>query len=107
MLQESEIRKSLLTEQTTLGVDDWLFVINVEVFLVICVGMRFYAWAFVALALHFVLILVTRLQPRILGVYWAYMRQKTTYSSFWSDLPLKRGKRPEQIELIVKLLEKQ
>lgn len=97
MLHRSRIKKSLLTELTTLGVDDWLFVINVEIFLVIGVALRFYGWAVVTLVLHFVLMAVTELQPRVLQVYFRHVRQRARYTS-WSALPLQRGKRPMWLE---------
>jgi type IV secretory pathway TrbD component len=89
----SSFEKPLLIEMTTFGVDDWLFVANVELFLVICIGMRVYAWAGIALALHAALIVVTRVQPRMLGVYFKHTQQKTAYTS-WSNLPPKRSKKP-------------
>ena len=54
-LESSPVRKSLLTEMTTAGVDDWLFVMNVEIALVMAMILRIYSWVLIAVFLHFVL----------------------------------------------------
>lgn len=95
-MQTSSVKRSLLTEMTTFGVDDWLFVVNVELFLVIGAGLRIYSWAAIALSLHFVLMLVTKFQPRVLEVYLRHIRQSSRYTN-WSGRSLQRGKRPEAL----------
>lgn len=92
-LNGTPVKKGLLTELTTLGVDDWLFVANVEIALIMGVGLRFYMWFVLAVFLHFVLMIVTRLQPNILLVYIRYMRQSSAYAGTWSPLQ-KRCLRP-------------
>lgn len=93
-LDRSRVRKALLTELTTFGVDDWLFVINVEVALIMGVVLRIYHWFAVALLLHFVLMIVTRVTPNIVQVYVRYMRQAQRYTSAYSPLQ-RRGLRPQ------------
>jgi len=92
-IQGSKMRRSLLTEMTTFGVDDWLFVINVQVLMILGAGLRIYSWAIVAVVLHLILMLVTQLQPRVLSVYMGYIRQRERYTT-WINCELKRGKRP-------------
>ena len=83
----------MLTEMTTLGVDDWLFVLNIELALVMCMGLRIYAWVVIAFLLHFVLMIVTRLIPNLLEVYFKYLRQFDRYCAAYSP-GQKRGLRP-------------
>lgn len=92
-LESSDISKSLLTEMTTLGVDDWLFVLNVEIALIMVMILRIHAWAVIAVVLHFVLMLVTKMVPNILYVYAKYLRQSGKYSARYSTSQ-KRGFRP-------------
>lgn len=96
----SHIKRSLLAEMTTLGVDDWLLILNVQLALLVVGILRFYSWIWVTLALHFVLVAVTRYQPRILAVYWQYMHQSPRYTD-WCALPLQRGKRPQWLATMV------
>ena len=96
----SYVRKSLLTEMTTLGVDDWLLIINVQLALFIMGILRIYDWAWVTVLAHFLLVWVTQSQPRILAVYYRYMFQQDRYDA-WSALPLKRGARPEWLQTLV------
>jgi hypothetical protein len=92
-LHSSSLNKGFLAELTTLGVDDWLFVANLEIALIMGVGLRFHWWFVLAIGLHFVLMIVTRLQPSILLVYLRYMRQSNKYVAAWSPLQ-KRCIRP-------------
>ncbi len=92
-MKGSYVRKSLLTEMTTLGVDDWLLIINLELALFIIGILKFHQWAGVTVLAHFLLVWVTQAQPRILAVYFRYMFQRDRYDA-WSALPLKRGIRP-------------
>lgn len=93
LFQKSKIKKSLLAEMTTFGVDDWLFIINIEVALFLVMMLRIRVWVFVALFMHFVLMLVTKLAPRVLGCYWKHMWQSDRYFSGNSPLQ-KHGKTP-------------
>jgi len=95
-MQASSVKRSLLSEMTTFGVDDWLFVLNVQLFLAFAAGLRIYSWTIVAVALHFVLMLVTKYQPRVLEVYIRHIRQSGRYTH-WSSRTLQRGKRPETL----------
>jgi type IV secretory pathway VirB3-like protein len=92
-LNSSEVKSSMLTYMTTWGVDDWLFVLNVSLAIFITTAMRFYTWAVVALALHFCLMLVTRISPNILECYLKHMKQADRYSPFFNVFQ-KRGLRP-------------
>lgn len=92
-LESSAVSKSLLTEMTTLGVDDWLFVVNVEILFLMGGALRIYSWLFVAVFLHFVLMLVTRMVPNVLMVYAAHLRQASKYFAGFSPIQ-KRGLRP-------------
>lgn len=92
-LESSPVRKSLLTEMTTAGVDDWLFVMNVEIALVMAMILRIYSWVLIAILLHFVLMVVTKMVPNILNVYAKYLRQSGRYSAGYSTAQ-KRGYRP-------------
>ena len=92
-LESSPVRKSLLTEMTTAGVDDWLFVMNVEIALVMAMILRIYSWVLIAILLHFVLMVVTKMVPNILNVYAKYLRQSGRYSARYSTAQ-KRGYRP-------------
>jgi Type IV secretory pathway, VirB3-like protein len=93
VLESSGISKSLLTDMTTFGVDDWLFVMNVSVALIMAMVLKIYIWCAIAALLHFVLMVVTRLVPNILGVYGKYFRQSNVYSAVYSPMQ-KRGLRP-------------
>ena len=93
-IASSSVKKSLLTEMTTFGVDDWLFVINIQIFLVLAVGLRIFSWAAVAVAFHLVLMVVTKYQPRVLFVYLKYIRQSPAYKT-WLGAYMKRGQRPQ------------
>ena len=96
----SYVRKSLLTEMTTLAVDDWLLIINVQLALFIMGILRIYDWAGVTVLAHFLLVWVTQAQPRILAVYFRYMFQRDRYDA-WSALPLKRGTRAGWLQALV------
>jgi type IV secretory pathway TrbD component len=96
-MDSSPVHKSMLTEMTTFGVDDWLFVLNLELFLLMAIGLRIYVWAAIALGLHLALMVVTKYQPRVLTVYVKYIRQASRYSS-WSCAPLVKGRRPKWLE---------
>jgi hypothetical protein len=100
IMDGSYVRKSLLSEMTTLGVDDWLLIINVELALFIIGILKFHHWAWVTLLAHFMLVWVTQAQPRILAVYFKHMNQGDRYDA-WSALPLKRGKRPQWLQELV------
>jgi hypothetical protein len=93
VLESSMVSKSLLTDMTTFGVDDWLFVMNVSVALIMTMVLKIYIWCAIAGLLHFVLMIVTNIVPNILGVYGKYFRQSNVYSAIY--LPSqKRGLRP-------------
>jgi type IV secretory pathway TrbD component len=92
-LESSPVSRSLLTEMTTGGVDDWLFVMNVEIALVMAMILRIYSWVLIAVFLHFVLMVVTKMVPNILNVYAKYLRQSSRYSARYSTSQ-KRGFRP-------------
>lgn len=92
-LESSPVSRSLLTEMTTGGVDDWLFVMNVEIALVMAMILRIYSWVLIAVFLHFVLMVVTKMVPNILNVYDKYLRQSSRYSARYSTSQ-KRGFRP-------------
>lgn len=94
MIEGSTVKKSLLTELTTLGVDDWLFVINVELFLVMAVMFKMYLWVIVTAVLHVALMVVTQVQPRVLQVYFKFARQRVRYSSWCITQPARGAKRP-------------
>jgi type IV secretory pathway VirB3-like protein len=94
-LESSLISKSLLTDMTTLGVDDWLFVMNVSVALIMAMVLKIYVWCLIAVFLHFVLMLVTRMVPNILVVYGKYLRQSNAYCAMYSPMQ-KRGLRPQK-----------
>ena len=96
-LESSPVKKSLLVQMTTFGVDDWLFVINLEVTLVIVMLLKIHFWAYIAIGLHFVLMMVTGMRPRLLEIYVKYMRQASRY---WpGDSPLqKRGHVPSKFK---------
>jgi type IV secretory pathway VirB3-like protein len=89
------VKKSLLTEMTTLGVDDWLFVINALVAVVIVMGMKIYAWVLGAIFMHFVFMIVTRVVPNVVEIYAKYLRQSDRYCADFSPSQ-KRGFRPAQ-----------
>jgi type IV secretory pathway VirB3-like protein len=93
VLNSSVVSKSLLTDMTTFGVDDWLFVINVSVAIIMAMVLKIYIWCLIAAVLHFVLMIVTRMVPNILGVYGKYFRQSNEYSAMYSPMQ-KRGLRP-------------
>lgn len=101
-LKDSSVKKSMLTYLTTFGVDDWLFVLNVCIAVLVCVLLRFYAWAFIAIALHFVLMVVTRLSPQILLVYVRFRLQARLFTPGTSPLQ-RRGLRPEGFRLEMKV----
>jgi type IV secretory pathway VirB3-like protein len=92
-LESSTVSRSLLTEMTTWGVDDWLFVMNLEIALLMAMILRIYSWVLIAVALHFVLMVVTKMVPNILIVYAKYLRQAERYCARFSTIQ-KRGFRP-------------
>ena len=92
-IESSAVNKSLLTEMTTWGVDDWLFIVNIEIMLIMAMLLRIYAWIIFAILLHFVLMIVTRMVPNILIVYAKYLRHSSTYCASYSPIQ-KRGFRP-------------
>ena len=89
-LESSAVNTSLLTIQTTFGVDDWLFVLNVCVAILIGVMLRIHVWAFVAALIHLVLMGVTQLSPSLLEVYVRFARQAPRYSPFASTATKRR-----------------
>lgn len=92
-IQSSPVRRSLMTYMTTFGVDDWLFILNLEVALMMTMLLKVRAWLVVALLLHFVLMLVTRLAPNLLECYIQHLRQARRYWPRPSPLQ-RRGLRP-------------
>ncbi len=92
-LPTSEIKRSMLVYHTTLGVDDWLLVINVCMTIIVVTALRIYVWLFVAVALHFALMVVSRLQPCLLEVYVRFSLQSDRYSPF-ATARQKRNLRP-------------
>lgn len=89
-IESSLVNSSLYTEMTTLGVDDWLFIINAEVTVMLVFALHIHQWVFIAVPLHFVLMLVTKMSPRLMECYFAYLRQSSRYWSAPSPLQ-KRG----------------
>lgn len=94
-LHKSKIRQSLLSEMTTLGVDDWLFIINIQVAMLLTIVLRIKAWFFIAVAMHFVLMLVTKLAPKILDCYYRHVQQSDRY--FSGSSPLQRKRLPPRL----------
>jgi len=78
-LGSSPVKKSLLAYMTTFGVDDWLFIINLEIALFLVMLLKIRGWVLVAIGLHFVLVMVTKLRPRLLECYVKHMRQAKRY----------------------------
>jgi type IV secretory pathway VirB3-like protein len=95
VLHKSKIRQSLLSEMTTLGVDDWLFIANIIVAMILTIVLRIKAWFFVAVAMHFVLMLVTKLAPKILDCYYRHVQQSDRY--FSGPSPLQRKRLPPRL----------
>lgn len=92
-LDSSEVKKSLLSQLTTLGVDDWLFVINLCTAILVTVILRFPRFLILSLLMHFVLMVVTQLSPQLLEKYLKHMRQSDRYTP-WPMVTQKRGLRP-------------
>ena len=92
-IHRSQVNTSMFVYKTILGVDDWLFIANLEVLLVVLSLLHMVEWIAAALVLHFVLMLVTRLSPRLVDCYWVHMRQANRYWPGRSPLQT-RGKRP-------------
>ena len=88
----------MLAYMTTFGVDDWLFVINLEIAIVFTVSLKFHYWPVIAFGLHLVLMLVTKLAPHILESYTKHLQQAPRYWPGASPLqtknlrPLKFGR---------------
>lgn len=95
----SYVKKSLLPDRTTLGVDDWLLFMNVELAIFIVGLLKLYQWAAVTVVAHFALVAVTHYQPRVVEVYWKFMGQRSRYTD-WSALPLTKGQRPVWLEAL-------
>lgn len=79
-LDGSKVQASMLTYMTTLGVDDWLFIANLEVALIAIVLLRFYPWVFFMVVIHLLMVAVTRLRPHLLECYTRHMRQANRYA---------------------------
>jgi type IV secretory pathway TrbD component len=92
----SKVHHSLLTEMTTLGVDDWLFVVNASIAVVFVMGLKITIWAGGAIVMHFLLMIVTRVVPNVIQVYAKYLRQADRYCADYSPSQ-KRGFRPVQL----------
>ncbi len=92
-IQSSQVKSSMLAYMTTFGVDDWLFVLNLEIALLMTMILKITSWLLVAFAMHFVLMLVTRMAPQLLECYAKHLRQATHYRPGFSPLQ-KRGLRP-------------
>jgi hypothetical protein len=95
----SYVKKSLLPDRTTLGVDDWLLFMNVELAIFIVGILKLYQWTAVTVLAHFALVAVTHYQPRVVEVYWKFMGQRSRYAD-WSALPLTQGQRPAWLEAL-------
>lgn len=83
----------MFTYMTTMGVDDWLFIANLEIAVLVVMALHVYQWLVVTVVLHFVLMLVTKLSPRLLECYFVHIRQANYYWPGRSPLQT-RGKRP-------------
>lgn len=93
-IASSEVKTSLLAYMTTFGVDDWLFVLNIEVALLVTMLLKIKSWALIAVLLHFVLVLVTRMAPHLLETYVKHLLQSDRYWPGYSPLQSK-GLRPK------------
>ncbi len=92
-IDSSEVKTSLYTYMTTFGVDDWLFIFNAEVTVMMVFILKIFQWAVLAVLLHFVLMMVTKMSPRLMECYFAHLRQANRYWPGESPLQ-KRGQRP-------------
>ena len=97
VLESSPVKKSLLAHMTTFGVDDWLFVINLEIALFIVMLLKVHSWMVIAIGMHFVLMMVTSMRPRLLETYVKFMRQSRMYWPGPSPLQ-KRGHIPPRFK---------
>ena len=89
-LDSSQVNTSLLTAQTTLGVDDWLFVLNVCVLILIGGMLRMHIWLPIAALIHLVLMGVTQISPNLLEVYVRFSGQASKHSPFATASSRKR-----------------
>lgn len=94
-LDSSVVRKSLLTYMTTLGVDDWLFIVNVEVALIFTMSLKLVYWPAIAVLLHFALMLVTKLSPQILE---SYAKHRAQASAYWPGPSPLQSKNPRPMK---------
>lgn len=97
VLESSPVKKSLLVHMSTFGVDDWLFVINLEIALFIVMLLKVHSWMLIAIALHFVLMMVSKMRPRLLETYVKFMRQARKYWPGPSPLQ-RRGQAPARFK---------
>ena len=79
VFDHSYIEHSMLTNMTTAGVDDWLFVINACVSIVFVFGLKVTSFLGFALLAHGVLFYVSRVSPNILEKYIKYIGQAPRY----------------------------
>lgn len=79
-LEGSKVRTSMLAYMTTFGVDDWLFIINLEIGLIAVFLFRFYPWIGVMAVIHLLMVAVTKLRPHLLECYTRHMRQANRYA---------------------------
>ncbi len=92
-IASSKVKSSMLAYMTTFGVDDWLFILNIEVALLMTMLLKIHSWLLVAVVMHFMLVLVTRMTPQLLECYAKHLRQASHYWPGSSPLQ-KRGLRP-------------
>jgi hypothetical protein len=93
VLETSEVNTSILHPMTTLGVDDWLFTFNLLQCMYITAATRWWGWVMLSFAFHFVLMMVTKLMPNLIGCYMKYSRQANRYDPY-PNINQRRGLRP-------------
>jgi type IV secretion system protein VirB3 len=92
-LDSSDVNVAILHPMTTLGVDDWLFTLNLLQCMYIGAATRWSGWLIVSVGFHFGLMLVTKLKPNLIDCYLKYSRQANRYDPY-PNINQRRGLRP-------------
>ena len=88
------VHRSLNQEKTMAGGEKVLVVINVTLAICICFATTTLYWAGVAVVIHFFLVWLHKLDPRMRKIYFRYSQQHGRYDP-WPHVEVSKNSRPE------------
>lgn len=93
-LRSTVVHRSLNEEKTMAGGEKGLVVANVTLAICICFASSTLYWAFPAMLIHFFLVWLHKLDPKMRKIYFRYSKQHSRYDP-WPHAVITRNSRPE------------